>query len=121
MSLSIFCKKVIRAGLANRVAANELIAAVDGFPAGAVQATNVSTVGALPTVSLPIGAMAPVAGTVGDPTAALASSVDSRLATIQTAFDAEITSINNRVSTLQLRIDAILNALTTSQQMAPEA
>lgn len=41
----------------------------------------------------PIGALATVAGTVGDPTAALVSSVNTRLGTIQAKVDAVIASL----------------------------
>jgi len=118
MSLSVFCKKVIRAGLANRVAANELIAAVDGFPAGAVQGTAVAALGALASAGTAIGALATVHAPLGAPVAvgtgavdvacALAADVDARLTDIHTAFDAQIVTINARVTTLQSNVDADL-------------
>ena len=120
MSLSVFTKKVIRAGLANRVAANELIAAVDTLAnlASMDQGAAVAAIGALATVHAALGAPAVVGTGAVDVACALAADVDARLTDIHTAFDDQITAIDARVTTLQATIDALTASLRTVNLIA---
>ncbi len=118
MALSVFCKKVMRAGLANRVAANELIAAVDtlavlsDFTQGTAVAAvgTLATVGAatgtLATVSAPLGPIADVGAGAIDNQCALKADVDARFETVSDAIDVVIGGVDARVLTLQLALDA---------------
>ena len=113
MSLSVFCKKVIRAGLANRVAGNELIAAVDGL-GGAVQGAAVASIGALATVTAPLGAVTDVGVGVVDVACALAVDVDTNFEAVSDKIDLLIAGADARILTLQAKVDALILSLRTA-------
>ena len=146
--LSVSTKKIIRAGLANRVAGDELIAAIDTLAnlSEMTQGAAVAAIGALATVSADIGALAtvgPPAGNVPDVgvgaidnQCALAADVnagfdqvqqaldasivliDARVTTLQAAFDAQNGLIDARVTTLQAKVDALTASLRTANLIA---
>jgi len=120
MALSVFCKKVIKAGLANRVAADELIAAVDTLAnlANMNQGAAVAALGALLTVGPPAGAIAPMGVGAVDVACALAADVDAAFGTVQGVLDASIARVDLRAIDLQAKIDALTASLRTANIIA---